>query len=65
MHEKFYASFDANSLFYVEESWHEFLFKSKRKLEINLWIMEGRIVCPSKDCKKISEWVSNKIINWQ
>lgn len=54
---KFYASFDASSLFYVEECWHLFCLACIKKYIDDEFVNRyGNFFCPAKDCKKnISE----------
>lgn len=54
---KFYASFDASSLFYVEECWHLFCLGCIKKYIDDEFVNRyGNFLCPAKDCKKnISE----------
>lgn len=50
---KFYASFDANSLFYVEECWHLFCLGCIKKYIDDEFVNSGgNLNCLSKDCKK-------------
>lgn len=51
---KFYASYDANNLSYVEECWHLFCLACIKKYIDDEFVNSGgSLICPAKNCKKM------------